>query len=139
VPRHPRRHRPPARDAAIGTTEIRRLVAAYLDGLCGQRDCASPLLGFAAAVRRSELVAVQREHLTATPKGLRLLIPRAKGDQEGRGAGTCPVRAGLALLSALSALIVTRCVVRGTSSPKERLIIKALALFAWPAAIVVVG
>jgi hypothetical protein len=49
------------------------------------------------------------------------------------------VRAGLALLSALSALIVTRCVVRGTSSSGERLIIKALALFAWPAAVVVGG
>jgi hypothetical protein len=49
------------------------------------------------------LIVVQREHLTVTPEGLRLLIPRAKGDQAGRGAElgiprgkraeTCPVRA----------------------------------------------
>ena len=60
-------------------------------------------MGFAAALRRSELVAVAREHLTITPEGLRLLIPRAKTDQAGRGAElglprgrkpeTCPVRA----------------------------------------------
>jgi hypothetical protein len=45
----------------------------------------------------------RHRHLTITPEGLRLLIPLARGDQEGRGAGlgslpgaqteTCPVRA----------------------------------------------
>ncbi|MDO9713106.1 DDE-type integrase/transposase/recombinase [Paracraurococcus lichenis] len=68
------------------------------------------LLGFAAELRRSELVAVQREHITVTPEGLRLLIPRAKTDQQGRGAElgiprgkkpeTCPVRALEAWLQA---------------------------------------
>ncbi|WP_165982902.1 tyrosine-type recombinase/integrase [Dankookia rubra] len=94
---------PQRRAAAIGTAEIRRLVATCSDGLTGTRDKALLLLGFAAALRRSELVAVQREHLTVTPEGLRLLIPRAKADQQGRGAElglprgktpeTCPVRA----------------------------------------------
>ena len=101
---------PQRRAAAIGTAEIRRLVATCTDGLCGQRDRALLLLGFAAALRRSELVAVQREHLTFTPEGLRLLIPRAKSDQQGRGAElglprgkkpeTCPVRAMEAWLQA---------------------------------------
>ncbi|TDH59798.1 hypothetical protein E2C06_25480 [Dankookia rubra] len=106
-----RQHGMPARRAAaIGTAEIRRLVATCRDGLCGQRDRALLLLGFAAALRRSELVAVQREHLTFTPEGLHLLIPRAKSDQAGRGADlgiprgarteTCPVRALEAWLQA---------------------------------------
>ncbi len=71
--------------------------------LTGQRDRALLLLGFAAALRRSELVAVHREHLTFTADGMKLLIPRAKTDQDGEGAEigiprglkpeTCPVRA----------------------------------------------
>ncbi|MDO9714211.1 tyrosine-type recombinase/integrase [Paracraurococcus lichenis] len=106
-----RRHgTPQRRAAAIGTTEIRRLVATCTDGLTGTRDRALLLLGFAAALRCSELVAVQREHITLTPEGLRLLIPRAKTDQQGRGAelglprgrhaATCPVRALEAWLQA---------------------------------------
>ncbi|MFC7478114.1 site-specific integrase [Dankookia sp. GCM10030260] len=101
---------PQRRAAAIGTAEIRRLVATCSDGLTGTRDRALLLLGFAAALRRSELVAVEREHLTVTPEGLRLLIPRAKSDQQGRGAElglprgrkpeTCPVRAMEAWLQA---------------------------------------
>jgi integrase len=106
-----RQHGTPARRAAaLGTAEIRRLVATCTDGLTGTRDRALLLLGFVAALRRSELVAVQREHLTVTPEGLRLLIPRAKSDQAGRGAelgiprgaraATCPVRALEAWLAA---------------------------------------
>lgn len=99
-----RRHGiPQRRAAAIGTAELRRLVATCGSDLAGLRDRAMLLLGFAAALRRSELVAVQREHLVFTAEGLRLLIPRAKTDQEGQGAEigvprgakleTCPVRA----------------------------------------------
>ncbi|MDO9713687.1 tyrosine-type recombinase/integrase [Paracraurococcus lichenis] len=106
-----RRHgTPQRRAAAIGTVEIRKRVATCTDGLTGTRDRALLLLGFAAALRRSELVAVEREHLTMTPEGLRLLIPRGKTDQQGRGAElgiprgktteTCPVRALEAWLQA---------------------------------------
>ncbi|WP_043344829.1 site-specific integrase [Belnapia moabensis] len=99
-----RRHgTPPRQAAAIGIAEVRRLVATCDSGLTGMRDRALLLLGFAGALRRSELVAVHREHLTFTADGLRLMIPRAKGDQEGKGVEigiprgmkpeTCPVRA----------------------------------------------
>ncbi|MBK1660273.1 site-specific integrase [Paracraurococcus ruber] len=45
-----RRHGTPARRAAaIGTAELRRLVASCTDGLTGTRDRALLLLGFAAA------------------------------------------------------------------------------------------
>ena len=99
-----RRHgTPQRRAAAIGIAEVRRLVATCDTGLTGARDRALLLLGFAAALRRSELAAVEREHLTVAADGMRLLIPRAKTDREGRGAEvgvprgtkpeTCPVRA----------------------------------------------
>ncbi|WP_157033917.1 site-specific integrase [Belnapia moabensis] len=70
------------------------------------------LLGSAAALRRSELAAVQREHLSFTAEGLRLLIPRQ--DRSGRAGAeigvprgakpeTCPVRAIEAWLRASTA------------------------------------
>jgi len=136
-----RKHGAPARRAAaLGTAEIRRLIAACGAGQTGEqegrgsvapiaaargkdaerrrrrrvpraparlaalRDRALLLLGYAAALRRAELAAVTWERLVFTADGgLRLLIPRGKGDPEGEGAwiglprgerrDTCPVRA----------------------------------------------
>lgn len=95
---------PQQKAAAIGTAEIRRLVAVCGGDLAGLGDRAMILLSFARALRRSELVAIEREHLTFVAEGLLLLIPKAKTDQEGEGAvidiprgskrETCPVRAG---------------------------------------------
>ncbi|MCB4825324.1 tyrosine-type recombinase/integrase [Roseicella aerolata] len=89
--------------AALTSAELKKLVAACGGDLAGLRDRALLLLGFAGALRRSELVAVEREHLRFTEAGLRLLIPTSKSDQEGRGVElgitrgkrpeTCPVRA----------------------------------------------
>ncbi|MEM0960934.1 MAG: site-specific integrase [Bacteroidota bacterium] len=80
--------------------------------LRARRDKAMLLLGFAAALRRSELAAVETGNLSFSPDGLRLLIPRSKSDQEGAGqvvgvaygerAGTCPVRAVRSYLAAAS-------------------------------------
>jgi hypothetical protein len=42
-------------------------------------------LGFAGAFRRSELCALEVADLTEVPDGLRILIRRSKGDQEGQG------------------------------------------------------
>ncbi|MEM7789199.1 MAG: site-specific integrase [Bacteroidota bacterium] len=80
--------------------------------LRARRDKAILLLGFAAALRRSELAAVRTEHLAFTPDGLRLLIPKSKSDQEGAGQvvgvaygerpETCPVRAVRSYLAAAS-------------------------------------
>jgi integrase len=60
-------------------------------------------MGFAGALRRAELVAVDREHLRFTPEGMTIRVPRSKRDQESEGADvgiprgqnplTCPVRA----------------------------------------------
>jgi integrase len=71
----------------------------------GARDRAL-LLGFAGALRRSELVALDVEDLSARQEGLAVLIARSKTDQE-RGSGAviaiprvphspyCPVQAVL--------------------------------------------
>jgi integrase len=106
-----RRYGRPARQAAaLATDEVRRLVATCDATLVGQRDRALLLLGYAGALRRSELVAIAREHVTFDKDGIRLMIPRAKGDQTNRGASigiprgsapeTCPVRALEAWLKA---------------------------------------
>ena len=70
----------------------------YLRGL---RDRALLLLGYAGALRRSELATIRAEHINWNEHGFELQIPRSKGDQEGKGAvvginkgnGLCPVRA----------------------------------------------
>ncbi|WP_083747227.1 tyrosine-type recombinase/integrase [Teichococcus deserti] len=97
-------HGKPTRPAAALTSvEVKQLLRACGTDLAGLRDRALFLLGFAAALRRSELVAIDREHLRFTSEGMTLEIPRSKRDQEGEGARlgiprgnnplSCPVRA----------------------------------------------
>ena len=99
-----RAHAAPRRQAAALTTaEIRALVRTCDPDLAGLRDRALLLLGYAGALRRSELVGVDVEHLKFHTAALELLLPRSKGDPEGegqrisigrgKGRDTCPVRA----------------------------------------------
>jgi site-specific recombinase XerD len=72
------------------------------------RDRAILLIGFASAMRRSELVALNVEDLEWTAEGLMLRIRKSKTDQEGAGASVavprgetaCPVAALKAWLEA---------------------------------------
>ena len=94
---------PPRQAAALTTPEIRRLVRSCDSSLAGLRDRALLLIGYAGALRRSELIGVDREHITFHAAAIELLIPRSKGDPEGEGQRisigrgrsleTCPVRA----------------------------------------------
>jgi site-specific recombinase XerD len=68
----------------------------------GRRDRAMLLLGFCAALRRSELAAIRVEDISITAQGIILTLPRSKTDQRGegrkigipRGRGRiCPVQA----------------------------------------------
>jgi hypothetical protein len=105
--------RPIRPSAALTSTEIRQLLGscggdpggptglggltgpagstspAGLTGLAGMRDRALFLTGFAGALRRSELVAIDREHLKFLDVGLSIHIPRSKRDQEGQGGPCC--------------------------------------------------
>jgi site-specific recombinase XerD len=54
-------------------------------GLKGLRDRALLLLGFAGALRRSELVALDISDIEETPDGMKVTIRQSKTDQEGAG------------------------------------------------------
>jgi site-specific recombinase XerD len=101
----------PVQKAAATSEIIRDLVRVTgQDGLRALRDRALVLIGFAAALRRSELVALDVQDVTFRPEGVVLRLRRSKTDQEGAGvevaipcgqaALTCPVRALQAWLEA---------------------------------------
>jgi len=75
--------------APLLTDELRRIVARLPDTLTGARDRAVLLLGFAGALRRSELVSlytnklVHKSYVEATADGLILHLVQSKTDQEG--------------------------------------------------------
>jgi integrase len=82
-----RKHGTPARRAAaLTTTEVRKLCRACGAGLAGARDRALFLIGFAGAMRRSELIGLDVGHVTWTDEGLKLLVERSKTDKQGEGA-----------------------------------------------------
>jgi integrase len=91
------------RSAALTTEEVRAMVRLCDGTLRGLRDRALLLLGYAGALRRSELVGIAGGHLRWTSEGVEVLLPRSKGDRAGEGQSvgvprgqreeTCPVRA----------------------------------------------
>lgn len=71
---------------ALSPTELRRMLATCDDdGVRGARDRALLLVGFAAALRRSELAALNVADLAQQRRGLAVTLRRSKGDQDGRG------------------------------------------------------
>lgn len=80
----------PKRARALSTTELGRMSSHLPDTLIGQRDRALLLIGFAAALRRSEISALDAGDLTDSLSGLEVRVRRSKTDQEGEGA-TIPV------------------------------------------------
>jgi site-specific recombinase XerD len=61
------------------------MLEACTDTLAGIRDRALIAVGFATAMRRSELCALELADLVPVEDGFRILIRRSKGDQEGLG------------------------------------------------------
>ena len=100
-----RLHGQPARQVkALVKADLVTLVrfARQQGGIRASRDAALLLLGFAAALRRCELVALQVRDLQFHTRGLDICIRRSKTDGAGRGAtlfipwgprSCCPVRA----------------------------------------------
>jgi site-specific recombinase XerD len=64
--------------------EIQKMVSG-LQGLKGIRDKALLLIGFAGALRRSELVAIQAEDIKFVKQGMIIHLRRGKTDQIGQG------------------------------------------------------
>lgn len=76
----------PRRSEAMTTPLLINIVSKCDPGrLIDLRDRALLLVGFAAALRRSEIVALDLADITITPQGLRIALRRSKGDQEGQG------------------------------------------------------
>ena len=73
----------PRKVKAARTKLVTTMVAPLGHGLADVRDHALLLMGFAGALRRSELVALDVEDITEDDDGLRLLIHSSKTDQEG--------------------------------------------------------
>jgi site-specific recombinase XerD len=64
---------------------VAKLVKRIPDDLSGKRDKALVLIGFAAALRRSELVALTLADVERAPDGIVLHVRRSKTDQDGQG------------------------------------------------------
>lgn len=71
----------PRKKVAATATILRRLLAPIPGDIRGLRDKAVLLVGFAGALRRSELAAIRFEHLEKTDRGIRLTLPQTKGEQ----------------------------------------------------------
>ena len=92
----------PAKKLAATVDILRQILAPIGDDLRGLRDRALLLVGFAGALRRAELAAIEVDHIEPRERGLRLNLPRSKGDRAGSGVTVaipygatelCPVRA----------------------------------------------
>ena len=84
--RREQRARATAKKAAITAADLARMIAAAEgEGTRSIRDRAILALGFAAALRRSELVGLQLADIELVAEGLKLTIRHSKTDQEGAG------------------------------------------------------
>jgi site-specific recombinase XerD len=91
----------PKRKAPLTADCVRTMAEATPDNMTGLRDRALLLIGFAGAMRRSELVGLDVADVIQTKDGLRLHIRASKTDQERQGAtvaitpgsSTCPIAA----------------------------------------------
>ncbi|CAM3175155.1 tyrosine-type recombinase/integrase [Methylobacterium mesophilicum] len=107
---------PAVKKRPLMTVDLRRAVAILPDTLAGKRDRALILVGFAAALRRSELAELEVARkdgaawIEERPDGLVVHLARSKTDQQAEGVEigvpygsnieTCPVRSYRAWIQA---------------------------------------
>ncbi|OJV83371.1 MAG: hypothetical protein BGO37_08805 [Cellulomonas sp. 73-92] len=89
----------------LQTDDIRRIVTA-IDRTTpkGARDAAIILLGFASALRRSELAALTVSDIEHQPGGVVVTVSRSKTDQEGEGQRVAVVNGQHAVTDPVAAL-----------------------------------
>lgn len=75
----------PTQKAPVMLTALAAMCAAFPDNLLGCRNRALLRLGFASALRRTELVSLAVADLAFTPEGLVITVRRSKTDQEAEG------------------------------------------------------
>ena len=111
------------RKAPATAEALKKMLKRIPDTLIGKRDRALLLIGFAAALRRSELVALWVSDVERTPEGVIIHIPRSKTPEENaRHVEACAdcarQRGAVALHPAASfadVLLKVRVFVAGTS------------------------
>jgi integrase len=81
-----RKHGQPQRRAsALTHSDLSAIIPTLGRSTKDLRDAAILLVGFASAFRRSELAAMDCQHIEIGERGAVVQIPRSKTDQEGRG------------------------------------------------------
>jgi len=125
---------------AIGTNELKRLIAKLDNSPSGIRNKALLLTGFVGGLRRSEIVAINIGDITHRPEGITIKIKRSKTDQEGKGRSValpysaqqelCPVLAITALIELNDSTRgpLFRRIRRGGNIGNERLTPQSVAL-----------
>ena len=127
------------KEAAVDE-QIKKMVdACDLTSYQGQRDRAILLLGFAGALRRSEIVALDVNHLKVSDDGFVVTIAKSKTDQESRGqqiaipreaeSPYCPVQAVLdwMTLAGIEHSALFRRVTKGNHLTQDRLTDQSVA------------
>jgi integrase len=101
--------RPLAKKTALVLDRLLPAIEAIPETLPGLRDRALLLVGFAAALRPSEIAGLTFAHMTRDADGIELFLPGRKNDQDARGTklwlpkgrtALCPVAALEAWLAA---------------------------------------
>lgn len=104
IKRDPATNKHLAQKAPTLTEDVLRMaanLAQHRNPLIAQRDRAVLLVGFSGALRRSEIVGIDLEHLDFGRNGVIITLPRTKASQEqgeeiaiafGTHKDTCPVR-----------------------------------------------
>lgn len=136
-----RTHGTAQRQAAPATSDaLRGMLGALPPGIIGARDAAVLLVGFAAALRRSELIALDVSNVTFTAQGMLVTVRRSKTDQDGAGqtiavphgstSDVCPVRRLRAWIDAagITAGPIFRAVDRHGNVSRDRLTAQSIAL-----------
>jgi integrase len=82
----------PRTKAALGPFELQEICSALPPDIGGTRDRALFLVGFGAALRRSELVALRVQDVAWHARGIVVHVARSKTDQHGAGVGV-PIHA----------------------------------------------
>lgn len=130
----------PQQKAPITRAELARMIQATPDDLRGARNRAILLIGYAGALRRSEITALDVEDIQFLDDEMIVTVRRSKTDQEGRGAkkripmlmdeSLCPLRAVRKWLdvSGLDSGAVFRAIDRWGHVRTDRLTDKVIAL-----------
>jgi integrase len=96
----------PTKKAALTVQTLEKVIRKIPADLTGLRDRALLLIGFAGALRRSELVALDTADVARHPKGIVLTLRRSKTDQAGMGkAKAIPHGKRLKAVAALEAAV----------------------------------